>query len=621
MKKILCLLVFSISFTTITLAQKSPIKFGDVSIEDLQMTTYGEDSTAPAVILFDYGYFNGLTLQFTRTLRIKVLKEEGYKWANNSYPTNTKSMIKGITSNLENGKIVQEKLKNESIYATRVTEDNYRMRVAMPNVKVGSVVDLQFTFEGIPGFWNFQETIPVRYSELVIEEAKNYRFKSNYFGFEPLSLTTPTRWIARNMKSFKVEPFLSSENNFMTRLEFDILDVGSGLGYIPVTTSWDAVFKGLLYLDNFGKALVSSAYLEPVAKKIESSATTKLEKLALAHEAIKSVVKWDENESVLASNPSLGYLYRMKIGNSADINLMLVQLLKRLDIDVVPVVLSTRENGILSMASPSIEKLNYVIAQATIDGKTYLVDATETYLPYYLLPFRCLNYKGRTAKETGSEWVDLATNRKDKKLIMYDLKMVENNTLEGTITLVSTDYAAFDLRKKYNKFNSLDEYLDDFRKDKPGLLIKESKVDKIDSIYIPVNELYEVSINNKLSTIGNEVYILPMLFDQITENPFKMDSRKYPIDYGYAYEKTVISTFTIPENYSISALPAPCSLKLSGNAATFVFEVSNVGQIIKMTSRFLINKTIILPDEYFNLKEFYNQVIKKQSEPVILKKN
>lgn len=621
MKKILCFFVLNISLTTITLAQKTPVKFGDVSIEDLQMTSYGEDSTAPAVVLYDYGYFNGLTFQFTRTLRIKILKEEGYKWANNSYPTNSKSMIKGITSNLEKGKVVQEKLKNESIYSDRITDDNYRMRVAMPNVKVGSVIDLQFTFEGIPGYWNFQETIPVRYSELVMEESTGFRLKSNFFGFESLSITTPTRWVARNMPSFKVEPFLSSENNYMTRLEFDILDVGSGPGYIAVTTSWDAVFKGLMLLDNFGKALVSSGYLEGAAKKIESTATTKLEKLMQAHEAIKSVVKWDENESLTTSNPSLGYVYRMKVGNSADINLMLVQLLKKLDIEVIPVVLSTRENGILSMASPSVEKLNYVIARATIDGNTFLLDATETFMPFSLLPMRCLNNKGRTAKETQSEWVDIAAAKKDKKLILYDLKIRENNVLDGKISMVNTDYAAFDFRKRYSKFNSQDEYLEDFRKDKPGLIIKDARIDKIDSIYYPVSENYDVSINNKLSTIGNEVYVLPMFFEQMTENPFKMDARKYPIDYGYAFEKTVISSITIPENYSISAVPSPCNLKLPGNTANYVFEVSNVGSIIKMTSRFVINKTLILPEEYNNLKEFYNQVIKKQSEPIILKKN
>ena len=36
-------------------AQKPPIKFGDVPIDQLKMTTYDKDSSASAVILADYG--------------------------------------------------------------------------------------------------------------------------------------------------------------------------------------------------------------------------------------------------------------------------------------------------------------------------------------------------------------------------------------------------------------------------------------------------------------------------------------------------------------------------------------------------------------------------------------
>ncbi len=74
------------------------------------------DSTAPAVILCDYGYFNGNTFTFTRLLRIKILSKEGYDWANRTFTTFSKSNIRGITYNLEDGKVVEEKLKRSSIF-------------------------------------------------------------------------------------------------------------------------------------------------------------------------------------------------------------------------------------------------------------------------------------------------------------------------------------------------------------------------------------------------------------------------------------------------------------------------------------------------------------------------
>ncbi len=87
-----------------------------------------------------------------------------------------------MTVNLENGKAVKEKLRNESIFVNRVTEGIYETRIAMPDVKVGSVIDLEFRFQGIPAEWRFQEEIPVRYSELVFENSPYVKFTSNFFG-------------------------------------------------------------------------------------------------------------------------------------------------------------------------------------------------------------------------------------------------------------------------------------------------------------------------------------------------------------------------------------------------------------------------------------------------------
>ena len=54
---------------------------------------------------------------------------------------------------------------------------------------------------------------------------------------------------------------------------------------------------------------------------------------------------WNEKQHLFASHKELSYVFKEEIGNSADINIMLYQLLKKIDIEVYPVVLSTREHG------------------------------------------------------------------------------------------------------------------------------------------------------------------------------------------------------------------------------------------------------------------------------------
>jgi hypothetical protein len=608
--------LFFVIMTCIS-GQKPPIKFGDVDMEDMQMTVYPADTSAPAVILCDYGFFRAGIFQFTRTLRIKILKKEGYSWANHSFPTGAKSTIKGITYNLENGKVIQDKLKNESIFTERVTDQNYRTRIAMPNVKVGSVIDLQFLFTGIPFDWNFQETIPVRYNELVIESSPYVRFKYNFYGFERLSVSTPTRWVANNMPSFKIEPFMNSEENYLTKLEIDVLEL---VGYHQMAVSWDAIFHDLLWYDNFGKALDLSGYLNDLASSIKLTGAAGVTKIRMAFDSVRQNIKWDKKESLVTSTPTLGSAFKKKVGNSADINLILLQLLKKLDINVVPVALSTRSNGILSPLSPSYSRLNYVITLATIDTTKYLLDATEEYMPYYLLPLRCLNYNGQTVIETGSKHIDLSATRQDKQVTMYNLEMDGELNLKGEIQKINSDYAALDFRHKYHTFNSPDEYLEDFKKDKVGLTVNNVRLDNLDSLYKPVYEDYKVSISGKVNSMGNGLFILPMVYDQMLENPFKTTTRKFPIDFGYKSERTVITTIRIPAGYEINVLPSTIIMKMPDNSAIFLYEAVSTGSEIKITGKFTVNKSLIMPDQYLNFREFYDQIIKKQSEPVILKK-
>jgi hypothetical protein len=628
MKRNIIILLILIFFTSGISGQKVPIKFGEVSMEDLKMVTYPLDTSASAVILCDYGYFDHLTFQFTRIVRIKIFRKEGYSWANRSYSGNSKPQIKGITFNLDNGKITESKLKGESVFTDRITDNYYVTRIAMPNVKEGSVIDLQFFFDGIPYQWRFQELIPVKYSELILSDTPDIRFRYSIFGNEPLAISTPNRWVAINIPSIKEEPYMTSVENYLTKLDLDILDVVEpthpimyySMVFKSLTDSWESVSKILMDDINFGKTLSGSMYLNNLAGKIEKTSGSPEDKLKMAYDSLKSVVKWNEKIQLFTSSGSLGSVYKLKIGNSADINLLLLQLLSRLKFDVAPVIISTRAHGFLSPAFPSIHKPDYVIVRAKIGNKSYLLDATEPFMPYYLLPIRCLSNSGILVDKINSSLVELKTQNKEKDFTTYQLKILDNNTIEGKLMIKSLDYGAQNVRKKYHSFNSSDEYLEDFGKNKQGLTISKSEINNIDNIYQPLIEDYDVTMNNQVNIIGNEIYLLPMFYNQLKSNPFELDNRKFPVDFGYNIEKTVTTTLEIPDKYIASDLPSPVIIKLQDNEASLTYFVELSENKIIVKSIFSINKSMFLPSEYTKLKEFYNQVIKKHAEPIILKK-
>jgi len=599
----------------VAMPQKPPIKFGEVDMADLEMTFYPKDTSAPAVILCDYGYFSANLLQFHQIRRIKILKKEGYSYATYALPGKFQYSVKGLTINLEDGKIIKEKLKNESIFENKVTDGEYETRVAMPNVKIGSVLDFDFTYQGIPNEWEFQEKIPVRYSELTIENSTSIRFKSNFFGYEPLAVTSPGHWIARDMPAFKEEAYINSAKNYISRSEFDLFQVG----IVAYAATWEDVVSNFRGDHNFLFFYPMSPQLNEIAKKIKESGSSKEVMMRDAFEAVKTV-KWNENASVYTSNQTLNYILRMKIGNSADINSLLYELLNKLEIEVYPVAISTRENGTLSQFSASLFKFNYLLVLAKIGDKSYLLDATEQYNPYYLLPFRCLNSQGRIIDIEKNGWIGLTSDKKDKEVITYDLKLDEELTLKGTLSSVMYDYSAFNFRKAYRKFNSKEAFLDDYRTNKPGLIINDYSIENLDSIYLPVSEKFDITAGSQVIESGDEFMIIPLLYNQMKENPFKSETRKYPVDYGYNKEMVIVTKILIPDNFALKELPKPVEMKLTDNSASFRYESKISGSEITITSFFNINKPVFYYNEYGSLRNLYNQMINKHSEPIILKK-
>lgn len=609
------LLLFSLNAN----AKKAPIKFGRIELSDLEMKIYEKDTSAPAVILCDYGYFNSTDMTFRRLVRIKILKKEGYNWANRVFPTSSKASIRGITYNLENGKIIKNKLSNKSIFSNRITEKYYNMRVAMPNVKVGSVMDLEFKHSWLPNEWEFQQTIPVIHSELIIESSEYFSFKKTYFGYEKLSISTDGYWVAENMPAFKEEPFINSANNYITKLEFTVSDISIPGYYYKSTRSWKDISKLLYDSEYFGIVIKSNKYLRTLAEIIERRKLSKLETIKSVFKEIRTI-KWNEEDRLLTSSTNLKKIYNEKIGNSADINLALLQLLKLLKFEAEPVVLSTRENGIISPTGPNINKLNYVIVSVKLDGEILLLDASDEYLPYDILPKKCLNMAGQLVSRTSTEFIPIKSKKKDKEFASYSLKLDENLNITGNLDRRKFEYASYDFRKYFHSFNSKEEFLSELIKNKAGLKIMESKIDNIEDVNLPVTEKYNIKITNQFNQIGDEYYFNPMLFEQIKENPFKTKVRKYPVDYAYPKSKTVIMNLFIPKGFEVVELPKTVKMKLGNNDGVFTYQLNYANNTLSLRFNYSINKDIFLPLEYPDLKEFYNQIITKHAEPIILRK-
>jgi len=620
MKKRLILIsfIFALAFSASD-GQPAPARYGKMDMADLEMKVYDLDTTAEAVILCDFGEFNPNTFDFSRLLRIKVLKKEGTDIVNRVFYISGTSAIKGCTYNLENGEVVESKLKNESIFKERVSEDRYRYRITMPDVRVGSVAEIQYSFPLLPNEWWFQDKVPDRWSELRINDSPYVTFQKVFFGFEPLHINQPGRWVGKDMPALRTEPYMNSLTNYLTKVEIELSNVMIP-GYTKFyTSSWNAVNDYLLDHQNFGIAMGAALFLSEDVKTIEALNLPDPEKMKAACELVKKKVKWNDNESLYTTG-DLGMAYRKGSGNAAEVNLILVQLLKKLDFEAFPVALSTRQNGIISPSFPTIDKLNYVIAGVKYNGKDYLFDATETYLPAGMLPFRALNGRGRIINDKYSDWVNLSANAEQKKMVYCEMKLYETGEMNGTVNYTDSEYDAYYFRNNYKSYNSQDEYIKDLESNYPGVTFISSSFEDLDSLLKPAREQYEVSFTGYSDLIGDMISISPMLMERKENNPFKMATRKYPVDYGHPIRSRYILKLELPEGYEVTDMPKPCNIVLPDKSARFTYQAVLSGKTVQLNANFEINKTVFVETEYHLIKEFYNQVIAKQAEVIMLKK-
>jgi hypothetical protein len=183
------------------------------------------------------------------------------------------------------------------------------------------------------------------------------------------------------------------------------------------------------------------------------------------------------------------------------------------------------------------------------------------------------------------------------------------------------DYGAYHFRKEMEKYSSQEDYLEGLLEEHPDLEILDAQIEGLDDIYTHTTERYEVRVTNQAFEMDNSVYLTLSLFEQLEENPFKSDERIYPISLDSPVEKSGIIKIVLPENFTVEELPESTRFVMPDDAGGFTYSVSHLNNMIMLNFKLTINKTMFLQKEYDFLKAFYNEVIKKEAEPLVLKIN
>jgi Domain of Unknown Function with PDB structure (DUF3857)/Transglutaminase-like superfamily len=635
------------SFGINIFAQKAPVKFGEVPIEDLKMTHYAKDSSAAAVVLVDYGEayltVNSQTVQMTleRHVRIKILRKEGLKWGDvaillrqSGSSEERVSNLKAATYNLADGKIVESKLNKDGIFKEKFNRNFIQQKFTMPDVKEGSV--LEYTYKVNSDFytylpnWQFQRSIPVVWSEYWAMIPDFFQYEKYMQGYlqvaisetKPLNISGVAvkghHWVVKDAPAFKEEPFMTSEEDFISRINFALSYINfPGQPMQEIMGSWAKLNKELTEDEDFGRVIERSGFLKDITATATAGLTDPIQKIEAIHTYVKNNVEWDGTEDYYPGD--LKKILEKKKGTSGDINVLLASMLDKAGITVDMVLVSTRSHGFVRESYPMARQFNYILCAARVQDKVILLDATEKNLPYTVIPERCLNGRGLVISKTNHGWINIETKAKAKTMINANLTVTADAEVTGTVSFSDDGYNALDVRKEYISKGEK-EFTKDFI-DGKRWTVSKSEYSNVNDFSKPVNQTHEVTIQDHASGAGDVIYLNPFVTHQLKSNPFKEDGRIYPIDYGAPSETVYMCKIVIPDGYKIDEMPQSKVLALPQNGGRYLYNISQNGGVINLTSIFNINRTLFAQTEYPLLREFYNQVVAKQAEQIVLKKN
>ncbi|MCB0474360.1 MAG: hypothetical protein KDC69_01725 [Flavobacteriaceae bacterium] len=649
MKNYLSMLFIAISL--VINAQSNVYEFGKITQKENDLNYYSKDSTANALYLFENGetvfdlVSGRIVIRTKYYAKIKIFKKEGFNIANVEIPlyksNNGYEKVYDIKAVTHNG-FQRTYLNSDNLIKETVNDHWTLVKFTLPNVREQSIIEYQYTTETPFWFnftgWEFQAEIPKLKSRFYALIPGNFSYNRRLEGFQPLNTNDASikrecfsvpgaskgadceqlTYTMENIPAFIEEDHMTSKKNYLSAIKFELTQVQWFDGTVDkFTKTWKDVDKEFKNDKEIGRQLKKVDFIKKLVPGNLLTINNDLEKAKAIYDFIKSHFTWNEKIR-LFKDVDVKKAFDEKVGNSTEINIALIDALNAANIETKIVLISTRSNGLPTKLYPVMSDFDYAIAYATIDGKNYLLDATHKEMPFGLLPFRCLNSYGRVMDfKAGSFWVDILPVNNSKTQLSLNMELNESGDFQGFVNEISEGYNALIEREKINAMSE-DKYLRSIEDNNDKLIINNYKNYNLTDLDTPLKETYDITIESNLT--DHTIIFNPFLFLRIVSNPFKLEERTYPIDFGYPRTLIYNMSLKIPEDYEVKSLPKDVSYKLPDAGGNYILKVEQAGDKINLMSQFTLSKSYFYPTEYNRLKEFYNRIIKTQNSLITLEK-
>lgn len=639
------------------------LKFGKPSDQELKLTTYQADTSAVAVVLYDqtdvrYDLIAGdFQLACYRSVKIKVLKSEGTScaditipyYANEDNKTSKEfiSQINAMAYNMEGNKMVRTKLENKLIFKERINKNYMQMKFSIPNVKVGTVFEYRYRlvsdFYYNIASWEAQKDIPVLFTQYEVLIPEYFQFNIEMRGREKLKTADGNEsqmfsvnvgggqreqvscssrkltFIGRQLPALRSDKYIWCSDDYRSGVAFELKGLSfPGAPYKSFTISWVDIDDMLMKDDSFGKLIkMRNPYREEMTLLGIDKLPTIPAKVEAVYNFLKKKMSWNEHYEIYSND--IKKAIKEGSGSNADINFVLMSMLRDAEVTCYPVVMSRKTMGILPITHPSIQKLNtFVIAIANTDTTFTYLDGSSTTGYLDILPPQLMVDRARLIGcKKADNWVDLSRIGRSQIKGIVNVVINPDGKLTGTRTAKYLGQYASGVRRAFQVAKDSTAYIRQLESSE-NIKVTAFNTKNIETFSPEVFE--EVTFEKQATVNDNFIYINPLVFMHVSKNKFLETERKLPVELPYAEEYGLTTMLTLPEGYVIDEMPKPMSICTEDGSTICTYNIQVVGQKVMLRYAFKSNKLLFLSTEYPSVKMFWESLVEKNNEMIVLKK-
>lgn len=620
-------IIFTLFFLLLTIfsnAQNKEFKLGKISQQEIAFNQVPFEKDADAVILSEEGKMDLIQSNYYLTVkrRIKILTEKGVDQANiqlNYYSKNKQESITGIkgnTINILNGIEQVIPIDEKEIFDISLNELYSAKRFTFPNVKVGSIIEYTYVKGSEHNFsidaWNFQHDIPTlsskfrlinkaysAYSIITIGDALNEKYKNK---------SSSSEWSLNNIQSYNQLKYVYNPEDQSERIKLQADNYHTDGAKKTTLNAWQDLIQDInSQYENYR----NPSAIREIAQKIPNG-KDEVETLRNVIEYIDTNVKWNRFYGIIPSR-SNRTLLKEKAGSTADMNLLLNEILTAKGFETSLVLFSSRHHGQILFSYPFVNQFNSVVTVVKLNNGTanVILDASKLnkeQIEYG--PLDVFNYHGVVIKKGEPSFVKL-----NQKLSYYESSIKYDFLNNGNLVLYRKDkFNGYFYDENAEEKNVLNRFVTESLE----MRLDEESSDKL----IFETDSYVKSYKSKTKTPNAAFYtFINPLREFLKQYTFEDTNRQRKIEFNYPYLFNIQVKSKIPAGYEVVIDENyKTHHKIELNLEYYQEAKIKDGQLI-IAIQFLLPEGVYEAEKYNELKQFFEKVKTVSLKEILMKKN